>query len=149
LRGVQRCCEAGAGFHISEALPLLAFTLAQLAEGIRRGGQLSATPYTEVGGVRGALTRQADAALTDAMTATGRDHREILAGLLRLVTVDEQGRPGGDALETARHLRPIARSPPTFVPDAGGPRRLSPPKDVPDEPKAPRRAWRHRSRLGR
>ncbi|MCA1672499.1 MAG: toll/interleukin-1 receptor domain-containing protein, partial [Actinobacteria bacterium] len=76
-----------------EALPLLAFTLAQLAEGITRGGQLSATHYTDLDGVPGALTRQADAALTDATRATGRDQQEILAGLLRLVTVDEQGRP--------------------------------------------------------
>ena len=41
-----------------EALPLLAFTLAQLAQGIRRGGQLSTARYDQLGGVQGALTHQ-------------------------------------------------------------------------------------------
>jgi hypothetical protein len=54
-----------------EALPLLAFTLAQLARGIRRGGQLSTARYDQLGGVQGALTRQADEALADAVDATG------------------------------------------------------------------------------
>ncbi|MGH3828711.1 MAG: AAA family ATPase, partial [Pseudonocardiaceae bacterium] len=76
-----------------EALPLLAFTLAQLAEGITRGGQLSGARYDQLGGVRGALTRQADAALAEASAAGGRGRAEVIAGLLRLVTVDEQGRP--------------------------------------------------------
>ena len=76
-----------------EALPLLAFTLAQLAEGIRRGGQLSATRYDQLGGVQGALSRQADSGLAAAVTAGGRSQHEVIAGLLRLVTVDEQGRP--------------------------------------------------------
>ncbi|MGH3854166.1 MAG: ATP-binding protein [Pseudonocardiaceae bacterium] len=76
-----------------EALPLLAFTLAQLAEGIGRGGQLSGARYDQLGGVRGALTRQADAALAEACAVGGRDRAEVVAGLLRLVTVDEQGRP--------------------------------------------------------
>ncbi|MGH3709056.1 MAG: TIR domain-containing protein [Pseudonocardiaceae bacterium] len=73
-----------------EALPLLAFTLAQLAEGVGRGGRLSPRRYDQLGGVQGALTRQADAALSE---ASGRGHAEVIAGLLRLVTVDEQGRP--------------------------------------------------------
>lgn len=76
-----------------EALPLLAFTLAQLAEGITRGGRLSSTRYDQFGGVQGALTRQADAALADAGAAGGRSREQVIAGLLRLVTVDEQGRP--------------------------------------------------------
>ncbi|MGH3837275.1 MAG: TIR domain-containing protein [Pseudonocardiaceae bacterium] len=76
-----------------EALPLLAFTLAQLAEGITRGGRLSSARYDQLGGVQGALTRQADAALADAVTASGRSREQVIAGLLRLVTVDEQGRP--------------------------------------------------------
>jgi len=76
-----------------EALPLLAFTLAQLAEGIGRGGQLSGARYDELGGVRGALASQADAALAEASAAGGRGRAEVVAGLLRLVTVDEQGRP--------------------------------------------------------
>src|SRR5262249_31148181 len=76
-----------------EALPLLAFTLAQLAEGVTRGDQLSARRYEQIGGVRGALSRQADAALAEACAASGRDRGQVIGGLLRLVTVDEQGRP--------------------------------------------------------
>jgi WD40 repeat protein len=76
-----------------EALPLLAFTLEQLADGVGRGGQLSTARYEELGGVQGALVRQADAALADARAAAGRSPGEVTDGLLRLVTVDEQGNP--------------------------------------------------------
>ena len=76
-----------------EALPLLAFTLAQLTDGVRRGGRLSSTRYDQLGGVQGALTHQADTALADAITAGGRNREQVIAGLLRLVTVDEEGRP--------------------------------------------------------
>jgi WD40 repeat protein len=75
------------------ALPLLAFALAELARGVGRGDELSAGRYDQLGGVQGALTRQADAALADAMQAEGRSRDDVLAGLLRLVTVDEQGNP--------------------------------------------------------
>ncbi len=76
-----------------DALPLLAFTLAQLAAGITRGGCLSGVRYDQLGGVQGALMRHADAALAEAVNAGGRSREEVIAGLLRLVTVDEQGRP--------------------------------------------------------
>jgi energy-coupling factor transporter ATP-binding protein EcfA2 len=76
-----------------EALPLLAFTLARLADGVGRGGQLSAARYDQLGGVQGALTHQADLALAEANAASGRGRGEVIAGLLRLVTVDEQGHP--------------------------------------------------------
>jgi len=76
-----------------EALPLLAFTLAQLAEGVSRGGQLSIARYEQLGRVQGALTRQADKALAEAVGAAGRDREEVITGLLRLVTVDEHGHP--------------------------------------------------------
>jgi WD40 repeat protein len=75
------------------ALPLLAFALAELARDVGRGDELSAARYDQLGGVQGALTRQADAALADAMQAEGRSRDDVLAGLLRLVTVDEQGNP--------------------------------------------------------
>ncbi|MBV9142433.1 MAG: TIR domain-containing protein [Pseudonocardiales bacterium] len=75
-----------------EALPLLAFTLAQLAEGVGRGGQLSRERYDQLGGVQGALTRQAEQALIEALTASGRSREEVISGLLGLVTVDEEGR---------------------------------------------------------
>jgi hypothetical protein len=75
-----------------DALPLLAFTLAELANGVRRGGQLSLARYEELGGVHGALMRQADAALEDASTR-GCSREQVIDSLLRLVTVDEEGRP--------------------------------------------------------
>ncbi|MGB6161569.1 MAG: hypothetical protein WBF75_03125 [Pseudonocardiaceae bacterium] len=76
-----------------EALPLLAFTLARLADGVGRGGQLSAARYEQLEGVQGALTHQAELALADASTASGQGRGEVIAGLLRLVTVDEHGHP--------------------------------------------------------
>ena len=63
-----------------EALPLLAFTLAQLVEGVRRGGRLSQRRYDQLGGVRGALTRQAEEALAEASSVGGRGHAEVIAG---------------------------------------------------------------------
>jgi energy-coupling factor transporter ATP-binding protein EcfA2 len=75
-----------------EALPLLAFILHQLAEGLPVGGTLSLSRYHDLGGVRGALTRHADTALANAVKVSGLTDREVLAGLTRLVTVDETGR---------------------------------------------------------
>ena len=76
-----------------EALPLLAYTLSGLADGVERGGRLLASRYEQLGGVQGALARQADAALAVAMAAGARTRDEVISELLRLVTVDEQGRP--------------------------------------------------------
>ena len=76
-----------------EALPLLAFTLERLASEVRRGGSLSISHYELLGGVRGALTRQADEAMLAAITATGRSVEQVLSGLLRLVTVDDANAP--------------------------------------------------------
>lgn len=76
-----------------EALPLLAYTLAELADGVGRGGRLLTSRYDQLGGVRGALARQADLALAEAVATGRRRDEEVLAGLLRLVTVDEEGRP--------------------------------------------------------
>ena len=81
-----------------DALPLLAFTLEQLATGLPRGAALSPQRYDQLGGVQGALTHQADQALTDALTANtqasnGRNRADVLDSLLRLVTVDELGQP--------------------------------------------------------
>ncbi len=75
-----------------EALPLLAFTLRQLADGLPTGGTLSLARYQDLGGVRGALTQHADTALADAVRTSGLTEREVLAGLTRLVTIDETGR---------------------------------------------------------
>jgi hypothetical protein len=60
---------------------------------VSRGGELSNARYDELGGVQGALTRQADAALAEAAEAGGRSRPQVIGGLLRLVTVDEDGRP--------------------------------------------------------
>jgi WD40 repeat protein/energy-coupling factor transporter ATP-binding protein EcfA2 len=79
--------------NTGDALPLLAFTLAQLADGVRRGGQLSRARYDQLGGVHGALTHQADAALSVAVEVGHCSPEQVIAGLLRLVTVDEQGHP--------------------------------------------------------
>jgi WD40 repeat protein/energy-coupling factor transporter ATP-binding protein EcfA2 len=98
-----------------EALPLLAFTLAQLAEGVTRGGQLSWQRYKELGGVQGALARQADEALTEAIAASGRRREEVIAGLLRLVTVDEQGRPTRWRVSRDKLPKPVIRELNAFV----------------------------------
>jgi WD40 repeat protein/type II secretory pathway predicted ATPase ExeA len=75
-----------------EALPLLAFILRQLADGLSVGGMLALSRYHDLGGVRTALTRHADTALADAVKVSGLTEREVLAGLTRLVTLDETGR---------------------------------------------------------
>ncbi|MGH3711567.1 MAG: TIR domain-containing protein, partial [Pseudonocardiaceae bacterium] len=75
-----------------DALPLLAFVLRQLAEGLPVGGTLALSHYHDLGGVQGALTRHADAAFTDAVQVSSLTEREVLAGLTRLVTIDETGR---------------------------------------------------------
>ena len=58
-----------------EALPLLAFTLRQLADGLPAGGTLTLARYHDLGGVPGALTRHADAALAEAVRASGLTER--------------------------------------------------------------------------
>ena len=76
-----------------DALPLLAFTLEQLAHGAKRGDQLTHQRYADIGGVQGALQRQADAALDDACTKAGVKRDQVISALLDLVTIDEQGTP--------------------------------------------------------
>ena len=96
-----------------DALPLLAFTLEQLAHDVKRGGQLSHQRYADIGGVRGALQRQADAALDDACSKTGVTRDQVIAALLSLVTIDEQGRPTkrrvalNDSASAADELEPF------------------------------------------
>jgi WD40 repeat protein len=75
-----------------EALPLLAFTLRQLADGLPAGGTLTIARYHELGGVQGALARHADAALAQAVRVSSLTEREVLGGLTRLVTIDDTGR---------------------------------------------------------
>ena len=75
-----------------EALPLLAFTLNRLADGLSRGDTLSAVRYEDLGGVQGALSHHADVALAEAVVASGLAREHVLAGLVRLATLDEAGR---------------------------------------------------------
>ncbi|MFI6990862.1 nSTAND1 domain-containing NTPase [Nonomuraea wenchangensis] len=75
-----------------DALPLLAFTLNQLAEGLSRGQSLSLERYTRLGGVTRAMQIQADMALRSRLDA-GRTHKEVMASLLLLVAMDKDGVP--------------------------------------------------------
>ncbi|WP_256804492.1 TIR domain-containing protein [Frankia sp. ACN10a] len=84
-----------------EALPLLAFTLHELARNQTRGGRLSAQRYEELGGVRGALARRADAVLDEAVAAARLPRAEILAGMAELATLDEGGRRTRRRIEVA------------------------------------------------
>ncbi len=92
-----------------EALPLLAFTLRQLADGLPAEGTLTLSRYHDLGGVRGALIRHADAALTEAVRASGLTEREVLAGLTRLVTADDTGR------RARRRIKPTSLAEPLRV----------------------------------
>jgi WD40 repeat protein len=76
-----------------EALPLLAFTLSELAANAVRGSHFSASRYDEIGGVRGSVPGRANEALAEAMKATGRSKDDVITGLLQLVAVDDEGRP--------------------------------------------------------
>jgi hypothetical protein len=98
-----------------EALPLLAFTLRQLAEGLSAGGTLSLSRYRDLGGVQGALARHADAALTEAIRTSGLTDRDILAGLTRLVTVDETGRRGRRRIRLSGLAEPLSVAVQVFV----------------------------------
>ncbi|MGH3885280.1 MAG: TIR domain-containing protein [Pseudonocardiaceae bacterium] len=98
-----------------EALPLLAFTLRQLADGLPVGGALSLSRYRDLGGVQGALARHADAALTEAVRTSGLTDREVLAGLTRLVTVDDTGRRGRRRIKLAGLPEPLRVALQVFV----------------------------------
>jgi WD40 repeat protein len=98
-----------------EALPLLAFTLRHLADGLPAGGRLTQSRYDELGGVHGALTRQADAALADAMRASGVTDREVLAGLTRMVTIDGTGRRARRRIKLTSLTEPLRVALQVFV----------------------------------
>ncbi len=98
-----------------EALPLLAFTLRQLADGLPVGGTLTLARYRDLGGVRGALTRHADAALTEAVRVSSLTEREVLAGLTRLVTVDDTGRRARRRIKLTSLAEPLRGALQVFV----------------------------------
>lgn len=76
-----------------EALPLLAFVLHQLAEGLARGHDMSLARYQDLGGVRGALSRHADAALVATTAREQLPEADVVAGLVALATVNERVEP--------------------------------------------------------
>ncbi len=98
-----------------EALPLLAFTLRQLADGLPAGGTVSLARYRDLGGVQGALARHADAALTEAVRTSGLTDRDILAGLTRLVTIDDTGRRGRRRIRVTGLAEPLRVALQVFV----------------------------------
>ncbi|MGH3700582.1 MAG: TIR domain-containing protein, partial [Pseudonocardiaceae bacterium] len=98
-----------------KALPLLAFTLRQLADGLSAGATLSLARYRDLGGVRGALARHADVALAEAVRASGLTEREVLAGLTRLVTLDETGRRARRRIKLASLTAPLRAALGVFV----------------------------------
>jgi WD40 repeat protein len=93
---VQRMVEETEG---GDALPLLAFTLLQLYERAtdRPSGEITARDYEAVGGVGGALRRQADRVVEELSSPRRADL--IFPTLLKLVTVQGDGEP------TRRRLR--------------------------------------------
>ena len=123
LRAVVEEPAAVAGLHIDgelvdrlmadtvggEALPLLAFSLAELARGKTRGDDLTAAAYAELGGVQGSLARHADAALGKAVAASDLPPEAVLDGLTRLATLDETGQPTRRRLRVAG-LEPALRT---------------------------------------
>jgi WD40 repeat protein len=83
---VERIVEDTTG---GDALPLLAYTLHELAE--RADRVITVADYEALGGVVGALQRRADQLVAD---LTRREHGPlIMPTLLRLASVDEEGLP--------------------------------------------------------
>src|SRR6266704_6410951 len=77
----------------AEALPLLQFTLDQLFQQ-RRGHQLTLEAYEEIGGVKGALVRQAESTYA---SLPSEEHRRLARTLfLRLIE------PGATEQDTTR-----------------------------------------------
>ncbi|MDQ3764589.1 MAG: hypothetical protein M3460_24460 [Actinomycetota bacterium] len=107
----QLVTDTGSG----ESLPLLAFTLRQLAEGLPVGGTLTLSRYQDLGGVQGALTRHADAALAEAVRVSGLTEPEVVAGLTRLVTVDQTGRRARRRIKLTGLTEPLRAALGVFV----------------------------------
>lgn len=89
------------------ALPLLAHVLGQLTEHAGPGARIGLPDYRRIGGVRGALCRQAEATLQQAVTATGLPAEEILVALTELVTVDGAGTRGARRIRRSAVRAPM------------------------------------------
>ncbi|MGY1761802.1 TIR domain-containing protein [Geodermatophilus sp. SYSU D00779] len=83
---VERMVEDTAG---GDALPLLAYTLRELAERSGPDGRMSLAEYDAVGGVVGALQRHADR-VCDELSRRGLG-AHVIPTLLKLVTVSPEG----------------------------------------------------------
>jgi hypothetical protein len=94
-----------------DALPLLAYTLLQLYERARgrASGEITVDDYEAVGGVGGALQRQADRVVKE-LAARG-EADQILPTLLKLVTVQGEGEPTRRRLPRSCCTTTRARSP--------------------------------------
>jgi WD40 repeat protein len=75
-----------------EALPLLAFTLARLVEGLQPGDRVGLDRYAAIGGVHGSVELQAEAALATVLTNDCTE-ADALATLMSFVALDDSGRP--------------------------------------------------------
>jgi WD40 repeat protein/energy-coupling factor transporter ATP-binding protein EcfA2 len=71
-----------------DALPLLAYTMESLYRSARGSGTVTASDYRRLGGVAGALSKQADQ-VVDALSDVDRE--SVLLTLLRFVALDESG----------------------------------------------------------
>jgi WD40 repeat protein/energy-coupling factor transporter ATP-binding protein EcfA2 len=81
----------------ADGLPLLAYTLRLLYQRMGRGGTVRIDDYEAVGGVVGALQRQADQVLAELKR---RGHGEVvLPTLMRLVTIESSGEPTGRRIQ--------------------------------------------------
>ncbi|MCM3883195.1 TIR domain-containing protein [Frankia sp. R82] len=77
--------------EVGTALPLLAFTLWKLAADLHRGDHITRGAYQDLGGVHGTIAGQADQALTAASQPDTVTEEQVIASLLRLVSMDEAG----------------------------------------------------------
>jgi WD40 repeat protein len=77
-----------------DALPLLAYTLQQLAKGHRLGQPITKGDYDRLGGVVGSLTREADRVRAD-LERDGVSEEVVLTTLLQLTDVQGDDEPTG------------------------------------------------------
>ncbi|WP_243761727.1 WD40 repeat domain-containing protein [Streptomyces sp. YIM 98790] len=93
----------------TDALPLLAYLLEEMYLEVGPGGAATESLYHRLGGVPGALARQADNSVAE-LRETGQDTDQVLRVLLKFVAVEGQevsGRPVALAELTDRELHVV------------------------------------------
>ena len=75
-----------------DALPLLAYVLQRMTDGVAPGGALDIGRYRDIGGVQGAIRVRADDALARASTSANVSEEAIVDAMVGLVTIDSAGR---------------------------------------------------------